>query len=389
MKIALGIVSLEPKGGLQRDCINIAHILRNRGHDVTIFASRPSQPQLQPLDVVVLPIKTRTNHGRDLGFADKFNAATSGHFDRIVGFNKLPGLDILYCADPSIHDKKRTWWARQMPRHSAQLFLEEACFGPSSPTRILLLSQISAASYVRHWRISAEKITVLPAVVDPSRQRRHLRTAQQRESVRRKLGIPLQAMVWLWVGTKPQKKGLDRVIAALQHYADSFLVILGVDEASPEGNRILPHIRRANVGNRVRFLGYRDDVPEVMAAADLLTHPARLEVTGQVILEALTNGLPVITSELCGFAQYVRDADAGILIREPYENSEFDDALRQAMDPSRLASWSRNGMNYGANRLVMTGLEVAANIIEGLATAIVAEEVGLVKEPGATGEMAE
>ncbi len=275
-----------------------------------------------------------------------------------------------------------------MPRHAAQLFLEEACFGQSSRTRILLLSQTSAASYVRHWHTPAERIAILPAVVDPRRHRQHLRTDEQRELVRRKLGLPLQATIWLWVGTKPYKKGLDRVIAALPHHPNSILVILGVAADSAEGGRVVPHIKRANVGDRVRFLGYRDDVPEVMAAADLLTHPARLEVTGQVILEALANGLPVVTSELCGFAQYVREADAGILIREPYEKSEFEEALHRAMDPTRLASWSKNGIDYGASRLPMTGLEVAANIIEGPAMPLGREQYGLAETGGIAGEMA-
>ena len=129
--------------------------------------------------------------------------------------------------------------------------------------------------------------------------------------------------------------------------------------------RIAPHVERANVGDRVRFLGYREDVPDAMSAADLLVHPARLDVTGQVILEALINGLPVITSEVCGFAQFVNDAAAGILIREPFDKSEFERALDEMMSPSRLASYSRNGISYGLNHLRMDGLESAADIIEG------------------------
>ena len=46
MHLAFGIVSLVPKGGLQLDCLQLAHILRHRGHRVTIFTSNPS-PQLE------------------------------------------------------------------------------------------------------------------------------------------------------------------------------------------------------------------------------------------------------------------------------------------------------------------------------------------------------
>ena len=46
----------------------------------------------------------------------------------------------------------------------------------------------------------------------------------------------------------------------------------------------------------MRFLGFREDIPELMAAADVLVHPSRLDVTGQVILEAIVNGLPAVVT---------------------------------------------------------------------------------------------
>jgi UDP-glucose:(heptosyl)LPS alpha-1,3-glucosyltransferase len=313
----------------------------------------------------MLHVHALSNHGRDLAFAKKFTAAVQDRFDRVVGFNKLFDLDYLYCADPSVRDKKRKWWGRVLPRHFVQTRLEEACFAATSRTRLLMLSQASADSYRQHWDTPAERIAVLPPVMNPSRRRPQMRTAEHRESVRTALGLPLDQTIWLWVGTKPHTKGLDRVIAALPHFPGSILIAVGVEAASPEGRRAWPHSVRAGVSDRVRFLGYRDDVPDVMAAADLLVHPTRMDVTGQVVLEALVNGLPVVTSELCGFAEYVRDADAGVLIREPFVASEFEEALRLASIPAQAALFSRNGIDYGTHRLSSAGLESAANIIEG------------------------
>jgi UDP-glucose:(heptosyl)LPS alpha-1,3-glucosyltransferase len=365
VKFACGIVSLIPKGGLQLDCVQLARILRHRGHQVTIFTSRPFQHLPPPLEVVVLPIAAFTNHGRDLAFARSFRAAVQGRFDRVIGFNKLLDLELLYCADPSVHDKRRNWLVRAMPRHRGQLRLEEACFAPASRTHILALSQASADSYRRHWNTPADRFSVLPPVIDPARHRPHLRTPEHRESARRALGLPVGRPLWLWVGTKPETKGLDRVIAALQRMPEMFLMVLGVEAGSAEGSRAWPGIQRARVTDRVRFLGYRDDVPEIMAAADLLVHPTRLDVTGQVVLEAAINGLPVVTSELCGFARYLREAGAGVVLSEPYTQSEFEDAIRVAMSPPQLALFSQNGIHYGMHRLPMIGLLVAADIIEG------------------------
>ena len=62
------------------------------------------------------------------------------------------------------------------------------------------------------------------------------------------------------------------------------------------------------LADRISFLGHREDIPELMAAADLLVHPARHDTTGTVILEAVVNGLPVITTSTCGYAHHVEAA---------------------------------------------------------------------------------
>ena len=105
MRIAIGIVKLFPEGGLQRDCIRLARILVARSHDVTVFASDTHGPLgLPACKIVLLPVRSYTNHGTDLKFAKRFAAATVNGFDRVVGFNKLLGLDFYYCADPSVFE---------------------------------------------------------------------------------------------------------------------------------------------------------------------------------------------------------------------------------------------------------------------------------------------
>ena len=386
MRIAFGIVSLIPKGGLQRDCLNIAQILHDRGHRITIFTSRTTDELAVPFEIVKFEIETRTNHAHDLEFSKQLRAAVDGRFDRVVGFNKLLDLEYLYCADPSVHTKKRNWLVRSMPRHRGQLQLEAACFAPHSRTHVLLLSHEAADSYRRYWNTPAERLTILPPSIDPARHQPHVRTAEKRASVRQALDLPSDTTIWLWIGTRPQTKGLDRAIVALQHNPECFLVVLGVEAGSPEGRRIWPQILRAGVTDRVRFLGYRDDVPEIMAAADLLVHPTRLDVTGQVVLEAIINGLPVITSEVCGFGRFVRDAGAGILLSEPFVQSRFEKALRDAMQPDRLASFSRNGISFGNNNLPMMGLHLAADALTAEVSAPKSEARSITAAAGAGAE---
>ena len=61
----------------------------------------------------------------------------------------------------------------------------------------------------------------------------------------------------------------------------------------------------------MQFLGGRSDVPRFLLGADLLIHPAYHENTGTALLEALVAGLPVLVTDVCGYAHYIAEADAG------------------------------------------------------------------------------
>ncbi|HXN44129.1 MAG TPA: glycosyltransferase, partial [Xanthobacteraceae bacterium] len=106
-----------------------------------------------------------------------------------------------------------------------------------------------------------------------------------------------------------------------------------------------------------------EEIPALMAAADLLIHPARNETTGTVILEAIVNGLPVVTTAVCGYAAHVRDANAGVVVPEPFAQASLLAALGEARDHRRASEWSANGMRYGERPELYSGLETAADII--------------------------
>ena len=143
MRIALGIVKLFPEGGLQRDCIRLARILVARGHDVTIFTSENKWPfDRPPCAIVLLPVRAYTNHRLDLNFAKRLAAATADGFDRVVGFNKLTGLDFYYCGDPSILDRGRNPIERSLPRHRVQTMLEQEVLWAAAAHPNLRIDQI-------------------------------------------------------------------------------------------------------------------------------------------------------------------------------------------------------------------------------------------------------
>jgi UDP-glucose:(heptosyl)LPS alpha-1,3-glucosyltransferase len=364
MDFAFGIVSMFPGGGLQRDCAALARTLRARGHKVTLFASRVSGPLASDLAVELLPNSAWTNHGRNLRFAADLARACAGRFDRVVGFNKLSGLDVLYCADPAYAARRPGGWRQLMPRDRALRSLEAACFAPGRPTRLILLSRPQIEAYRQAWGTEPERIELLPPTTDIGRRQPQFRTDGTRERMRAALGIAPDDWVWFAIGVQPRVKGLDRTIEALDSHPDARLLVAGLSETP---GTLYPIARGPRVidSNRIRLLGFREDIPELMAAADLLVHPARLDITGGVILEAIANGLPVIATAACGYAEHIDNAAAGIVVPEPFDQGRFTVALATARDPDRRALWSANAISYGQNAELYSGLEKAAAMIMG------------------------
>lgn len=364
LRVAFGIVRLFPEGGLQRDCVRLARLMARRGHDVTVFAAENRWGAAADLSITLLPVRAHTNHGIDWAFARKFAAATAGKFDRVVGFKKLIGLDVLYCADPPVAERSRRWWQRALPRYRARLRLEGESFRPDATTRIIALTDAAAASYRRHWGLGAERFTVMPTGLDDTRRQPELREPSQRKALRAALGIAGHQPVWLWIGAQPRTKGLDRVLTALATRPDAVLLVVGVTKDNGDGGSAAGQARRLDVSGRVRFLGFREDITDLLAAADVLVHPARLDVSGQVILEALVNGLPSIVTGCCGYAEHVQAAGSGIVLPEPFAQADLDAAVVRVSDPALAAAFSRNGIDYGHNAVPRDGLTVAVDVIE-------------------------
>ncbi len=367
MKIAVGIVDLFSGGGLQRDCLEICAILRRRGHVVDLYTAR-CEPGLVERDAVrELASRALTNHGRDVVFGRAFMAASRCGYDVRVGFNKLPGLDVLYCADRSVAARPLATWQWLLPRHRTMRLLEASCFGPDASTVVLMLSEAAVAEYQAAWGTPSARSRLLPPTISRARIRPELNGTGQREALRGAFGLADNNITWLFVGAQPHTKGLDRVLDALATRPNERLLVAGVGAEQAKAAAPLRLAQRRGVGSRVVWLGHREDIPELMVAADLLVHPARYDMTGQVILEGLAMGLPVVTTAACGFAEHVQRAGAGVVLPEPFDQAALNAALMQAGSESARREWARSALSYAASRDFTRGFEEAANAIETVA----------------------
>jgi len=365
MRFAFGIVSLFPGGGLQRDCIDIARRVQNLGHEVTIFTSRKSADRFATdLALRILSVASRSNHGRQRAFSDEFKRESAGKFDLVVGFDKLESLDILYCSERSMRARAtRNRVLRLLPRYREYIDLEKSCFAPNFATKILLLSEPQLNEYWTTWTTEQNRLIVLPPTLAPARRRPKYRTDGIRQKWRASVGLAPEDWAWIAVCVQPKTKGLDRTIWAMRYFPDAHLLIVGLEENDERSSKLKHLAQRFGVTKRIRWFGHREEVPELMAAADVFIHPARYDTTGTVILEAIANGLPVITTSACGYAKHVSSARSGIVLQEPFHRSALVDALRTAHDPGRLSQWSKSGREYGKQSSLYEGRRRAAELI--------------------------
>ena len=108
MNIAFTLFDYFPHGGLQRDCLKIAQKCSATGHEVTIFSRAWRGVKPEGIVVKTLGCKGWTNVARNQNFITVLlRLLAKSKFDAVVGFNKMPGLDIYFAADPCFEAKAR------------------------------------------------------------------------------------------------------------------------------------------------------------------------------------------------------------------------------------------------------------------------------------------
>jgi UDP-glucose:(heptosyl)LPS alpha-1,3-glucosyltransferase len=357
-KVGLVIFRLAPAGGLEQHCLRLGSMLAAQGCEVTVLTTRPA-PTPPGLTVETLAARGRTNHGRLAAFAEDAARAAAARFDVTVAFQAIPGFDVIFCADPS---RARPAAAKRwLPRYATYARLEREAFAPDRLRLALLLARPQLEGFVANAGARRDRLVLLAPTVDRGRSAQP--TDEDRAAARQRLGLPADALVWLWIGLQPKTKGLDRALRALAAVPEARLLVCGLDPAGRGHAEMTRLAGRLGVAARVVPLGFLDSagIAAAMAAADLLVHPSRADVTGGVILEAMANGLPVITTAVCGFGEHVIAADAGVVLPEPFRAGDFAAALRDA--PARLKAWSANARAYAARDDLYRGLERAVELI--------------------------
>jgi glycosyltransferase involved in cell wall biosynthesis len=138
-----------------------------------------------------------------------------------------------------------------------------------------------------------------------------------------------RAPLVLALGRLHPNKGFDLLLEALAATRDITLSIAGDGPLRSNLERLAS---RLGIAGRVRFLGWREDIPHLLAAADLLVCPSLHEPLGNVVIEAWSAGLPVVATASDGPAALIRDGESGILVPLPGSRGGGPQALADAIE---------------------------------------------------------
>ncbi|MFC5303175.1 glycosyltransferase family 4 protein [Azospira restricta] len=368
MQLAFCLYKYFPHGGLQRDFLRIAQACRKRGHAIRVYTLEWRGDIPADFEVLVVPVKALTNARRYAKFSDWVRRDLARRpADRVVGFNKMPGLDVYFAADPCYEDKAQTLrnpLYRLSGRYRHFAGYERAVFAPESRTEILMISSLQQPLFVKHYGTPADRFHLLPPGIARDR-RAPANAADIRAAFRAEFALADDEFLLVQIGSGFKTKGLDRSLAAFAALPEALrrrtrLVAIGADEPSA--------FRRLAAGlglaERVQILQGRDDIPRFLLGADLLIHPAYNENTGTVLLEAVVAGLPVLTTAVCGYAHYIAEAGAGVVLPEPFAQAALNDALATMLaDDAARRQWQANGLAFAETADIYDNAEVAADVI--------------------------
>ena len=368
MQLAFCLYKYFPFGGLQRDFLRIALICQARGHSVRVYTLEWQGETPPGFEVLQVPVQAWWNHER----YRKFSAWVAEDLarrpaDRVIGFNKMPGLDIYYAADPCFEERARTQrkpFYRLSGRYRHFAAWERAVFAPESRVDILSISKIQQASFIRYYGTPVERFHFLPPGIAPDR-RAPPDAPAIRAAFRAEFGLGKDDFLMLQVGSGFKNKGLDRslrALAALPGPLRARTRLIAIGEDNPRSFQ--RQAKALGLEERVDILRGRNDIPRFLLGADLLIHPAYSENTGTVLLEALAAGLPVLTTDVCGYAHYIDEAAAGRLIASPFAQEALDAALAEiAANAEMRAHWARNALAFAEHADIYSLPERAADFI--------------------------
>jgi glycosyltransferase involved in cell wall biosynthesis len=169
---------------------------------------------------------------------------------------------------------------------------------------------------------------------------------QERSRLRKQIGTPENRIVILTLGRLVAEKGFPELIEAMIG-VDADLWVIGKrlesDHAAGIDDALKMVQDNKSLKDRIHFLGYRDDIPDLMRASDVFISASHREGMPRSIIEAMLCGLPVVATNIRGSREEVVDGETGLLVTVKQSQALTDGLNQLVSNPKLRKKWGAAG----------------------------------------------
>lgn len=147
-----------------------------------------------------------------------------------------------------------------------------------------------------------------------------------RERLTRTLGLNKDSFLILFAGDLTRRgKGLDYLLASIKNIHDETVKLLIAGNL--RHNIYEKRVKKMGLGERVIFLGFKDDLPDIYSGCDLFVFPSLYDGFGLVVIEAMASGLPVLVSKYAGASEIIEDGKNGVIFKNPKDVESLSEII--------------------------------------------------------------
>jgi UDP-glucose:(heptosyl)LPS alpha-1,3-glucosyltransferase len=344
MKIALIRQKYTPFGGAERYMSRLIDGLVAKEHDVHVFASLWKSDDRERVTFHHVPSNRAVGWLRAITFSINCgNLLRNEDFDVIFSLERTLHQDIYRAGDGCY----RQWLTQKNlgkgflshlftfinPRHLTYLLLERKLYSSPGLKAVIANSKRGKDEIVSIHGITPDKIHVVYNGIDPGEFPAAARN-QHREELAREFQLNGEIRL-LYVGSGFKRKGVPTLLRAAARLEIPYrLFIVGKDRLKS----FRKAAARLGIADKVVFTGPRSDIQRFYLGSDIFVFPTLYDPFSNATLEAMSSGLPVITTTINGASEIISEGRNGYLINDPLDAQSIADAIaRVATRGDRIA----------------------------------------------------
>ncbi len=339
MRIAFAMINCNRRDGSARAVNEVAEILASRGHEVHLYARTVEDLDLDAIRWHRVPGPGWPEVADFASYHITVNRMLAGHdYDIVhsIGCNTLRAnvvtIQNIQPVKMRVLEATAAGERVSLPRRiTRRLYLAVTCRAEKNlytwregkkPPVFLPVSRGVERELRETYRIGPARVRIVPNGADTAVF--HPFSGPERRAWRGENGFQPDDHLAIFSGGEWSRKGLEPAIRAVAMLPDAKLFIAGDD---PDRARFQELARSCGAADRIHFGGFRKDIPDALAAADVFLFPSHYEAFSLATIEAAACGLPIVATKINGTEDFVSPGETGFFVT----HDPADIATRLAM----------------------------------------------------------